>query len=304
MKQALRQRARELGFDDCRVTTANAPESAARFKQWLAEGRHGEMAWIERNAQKRVDPQQVLPGARSVIVLAASYHDPNAPTAPVPSYCALRGANALPHQAGASNGKWQMANGKFGLIARYARYRDYHDVLGERLKQLAEFVNGLGGRARARCGMWTRGRCSNASWRSAPGWASSANIPTSSAANWGTGSFSPKSSPRWTLSRIAGGEPLRLLRALHCRVPDGGHHRAVPTRCPALHLLPDHRAERSHTGRASPGDRRPHLRLRRLPPGLPLEPVRPRRAHDEDARAPRPGTAGLTGLAVAGRSGV
>jgi epoxyqueuosine reductase len=38
-----------------------------------------------------------------------------------------------------------MANGKFGLIARYARYRDYHDVLGERLKQLTEFVGKLGG---------------------------------------------------------------------------------------------------------------------------------------------------------------
>jgi epoxyqueuosine reductase len=110
MKEVLRQRARELGFDDCRVTTADAPEFAARFTQWLAEGRHGEMAYLERNAPKRVDPQQVLAGARSIITLAASYHDPRAQS---------------------------------GLIARYARYRDYHDVLGERLKQLAEFVNKL-----------------------------------------------------------------------------------------------------------------------------------------------------------------
>jgi len=73
MNESLRQRARELGFDDCRVTTANAPESAARFKEWLADGRHGEMSWIERNAAKRVDPQQVLPGTRSLITLAASY---------------------------------------------------------------------------------------------------------------------------------------------------------------------------------------------------------------------------------------
>ena len=112
MKAALRQRARELGFDDCRVTTARAPESAVRFKQWLAEGRQGEMAYLERTAPKRVDPQQVLPGARSIITLAASYHNPEA---------------------------------KSGPMARYARFRDYHDILGERLKQLVEFVNQLGG---------------------------------------------------------------------------------------------------------------------------------------------------------------
>jgi epoxyqueuosine reductase len=119
MNAALRQRARELGFDDCRVTTANAPESAPRFTQWLAERRHGEMAYLERTAPKRVDPQQVLPGARSIVTLAASYYDPD---------------SQLP-----------IANRESGFIARYARYRDYHDVLGERLKQLAEFVNRLGG---------------------------------------------------------------------------------------------------------------------------------------------------------------
>ena len=49
MKAALRQRAWELGFDDCRVTSARAPESAPRFYQWLAEGRHGQMTWLARN---------------------------------------------------------------------------------------------------------------------------------------------------------------------------------------------------------------------------------------------------------------
>jgi epoxyqueuosine reductase len=112
MKEVLRQRARDLGFDDCRVTTANVPGSASRFTQWLADRRHGEMAYLERTAPKRVDPQQVLSGARSIIMLVASYHDPN----------------------------W-----KSGPIARYARYSDYHDILGERLKELAHFVDKLGG---------------------------------------------------------------------------------------------------------------------------------------------------------------
>ena len=138
MKEALRRRARQLGFDDCRVTTANAPESAARFEQWLAEGRHGEMAWIERNAPKRVDPQQVLPGARSIIALAASY--------------ALVGRGAWGEGRVTEEAEDSCAGptgthypSPSGFIARYARYGDYHDVLGERLKQLTAFANGLGG---------------------------------------------------------------------------------------------------------------------------------------------------------------
>ena len=197
MKEVLRQRARELGFDDCRVTTAIAPESVFRFTQWLADHRHGDMAYLERTAPKRVDPQQVLPGARSVITLAASYHDPNAPTAPASSNRALWGAPAPLHKVRPSNGKWQMANGTVGLIARYARYRDYHDVLGERLKQLTEFVNESGGGGTR--SLWY---VDTGPLLERPGWASSASIPISSAANWATGSSFRKSSPRWHSSRM------------------------------------------------------------------------------------------------------
>ncbi len=138
MKDAVRQRARALGFDDCRVTTANAPESAAQFRRWLAEGRHGEMAWLERNAPKRVDPQQVLPGARSIIVLAASYHLANSKdTIPEPRQAAPR--------RGDVNRQSPIADSRCGLVARYARYTDYHDILGERLKELAAFVDERGG---------------------------------------------------------------------------------------------------------------------------------------------------------------
>jgi len=73
MKEGIRQRARELGFDDCRFTDAAAPESAPRFLEWINSRQHGEMAYLERNAQKRVDLRKVLPGAKTVIALAASY---------------------------------------------------------------------------------------------------------------------------------------------------------------------------------------------------------------------------------------
>ena len=116
MKEKIRQRALELGFDDCRFTTAAAPASAEQFQKWLAQNRHGEMSWLERNEAKRIDPQKVLPEAGSMICLASSY---------------------------------QIANQKSGDVARYARFDDYHDVLGGRLKLLAGFVNQLGEQTRS-----------------------------------------------------------------------------------------------------------------------------------------------------------
>ena len=118
MKAAVRARARELGFDACRVTSADPPGTAGQFQAWLAAGRQGGMAYLARNAAKRADPQSVLPGARSVICLAASYPADEQPPPP-----------ASPR----------------GLVARYARFADYHDVLAEKLRALTEFVNALGG---------------------------------------------------------------------------------------------------------------------------------------------------------------
>ena len=119
MKAAIRQRALELGFDDCRCTTAAAPASADQFQNWLAENKNGEMAWLARNAPKRVDPQKVLSGAKSVIAMAASYQT--------------------------ENQKSEIRNQKSGVVARYAQFDDYHDVLAEKLKALTQFVDELGG---------------------------------------------------------------------------------------------------------------------------------------------------------------
>ena len=139
MKEFLRQRARELGFDDCRITTANAPESASRFIQWLGEQRHGEMSYLERTAPKRIDPQQVLAQARSIVTLAASY--------------AGRGESVVSSQlspAKPTNDEPQLLTTDHGLrtkgiVARYARFTDYHDVLAVPLKQLAGFIHDVGG---------------------------------------------------------------------------------------------------------------------------------------------------------------
>ncbi|MBI3417959.1 MAG: tRNA epoxyqueuosine(34) reductase QueG [Verrucomicrobia bacterium] len=122
MKAVIRERALALDFDACRFTSAAGPASAAQFQAWLDAGRHGEMSYLQRNAGKRIDPDKILPGARSIITLATSYH--GAPDDSVPA-------------VGRST----------GLVARYARFDDYHDVLAERLIKLAEFVDQLGGGA-------------------------------------------------------------------------------------------------------------------------------------------------------------
>ena len=120
MKDQIKARARELGFDDCRITTAQAPKTSRHFEEWLARQSHGEMAWLQRNAFKRIDPSQVLKEARSIVSLAISYHSP--------SFSSLPSVQSLS-----------------GQIARYARYRDYHDILAEPLRKLTDFISELAG---------------------------------------------------------------------------------------------------------------------------------------------------------------
>jgi epoxyqueuosine reductase len=118
MKEPIRQHALELGFDACRFTTARPPQTAKNFQDWVAGKKFGEMQWLERNAEKRIEPQKVLSEAKSIICLAASYFQE-------PSTFNLQPST--------------------GLVARYAQFSDYHDVLGDKLKSLAQFVDELGG---------------------------------------------------------------------------------------------------------------------------------------------------------------
>ena len=76
------------------------------------------MGYLERNAFKRVNPNEVLNGAKSVVVLASAYGPPVS--------------------------KLQQPDPR-GVIARYAQHADYHDVLADRLKILSDFIDELGG---------------------------------------------------------------------------------------------------------------------------------------------------------------
>jgi len=120
---AIKRLALELGFDACRITTAAPPATANHFLSALERGDHGEMAWLARNAEKRVDPDRVLPGARSLVVLAISYARPESD-----SVHASRSVPTTP----------------VGVVARYARHADYHDVLAGPLRTLSDAINALG----------------------------------------------------------------------------------------------------------------------------------------------------------------
>jgi len=137
VKAAIRQRARELGFDDCRFTAAAAPEHAAQFQRWLAEGRHGEMTWLARSAAKRVEPQLVLAGAKSLITLAVSYARAEEV---ISNQCSVFSG---PRPPALLNTEHCLLN--TGVVARYARFADYHDVLAAPLRDLTEFVSTQGG---------------------------------------------------------------------------------------------------------------------------------------------------------------
>jgi epoxyqueuosine reductase len=118
LSRQIRECAQAIGFDLVGITTAQPPQHAEQFQNWLAKEFHGEMAYMAKNAPKRVDPQNVLSGARSIIVVGLNYFN------------------------GAA-GDVQATNGR---IARYAwGERDYHDVMGEKLEQLAGFVRDAGG---------------------------------------------------------------------------------------------------------------------------------------------------------------
>ena len=112
--------AEELGFDECRITTAHEATHAEVYDQWIADGTYGDMDWMAKAPERRRDPRVVLPGAQSVVVLALNYHQQRPPES---------------GEAGAR-----------GEIARYAWGDDYHDVIEKRLKRFcAELESRFGG---------------------------------------------------------------------------------------------------------------------------------------------------------------
>jgi len=108
---------RELGFQQVGVSDLDLGTASEHFRQWLADGFHGDMHYMAEHAALRLDPAALYPGTIRVISVRMDYWPESR------------------HQALA-----QLENPSAAYISRYALGRDYHKLLRKRLKQLAERI--------------------------------------------------------------------------------------------------------------------------------------------------------------------
>lgn len=102
-----------LGFLSCGISQADFLEDEApRLEQWLNQGHHGSMSYMERHFDKRLDPRLLVPGAKSVVSLLLNYHTDK-----------------------------KQADPKAPKISSYAYGKDYHFVIKEKLKELMQIIH-------------------------------------------------------------------------------------------------------------------------------------------------------------------
>ncbi|SNB66083.1 epoxyqueuosine reductase [Arboricoccus pini] len=117
----IRERAEALGFSSIRFTKADLPPVVQdRYRQAIGLGRHGSMAWLAAEPDRRSSPVHLWPEARSAITLAMNY-----------------GPSADPRPELEAKGR--------AYISVYARHRDYHEVIKGRLKELGQWLHRVGG---------------------------------------------------------------------------------------------------------------------------------------------------------------
>lgn len=108
MRERLEAEAKALGFHAFGVTAVPLELRHDYYEKWIAEGQHGTMDWMERNNDRRLHPQALIPEARSILVVAMNYYQPD-PERPY-------------------------------RIAKYALGDDYHNLILRRLKKLCRIM--------------------------------------------------------------------------------------------------------------------------------------------------------------------
>lgn len=112
ISQQIKERASELGFDLCGIAPSHPlPEREKILRDWCKRGMNGGMGYLERSIEKRVNPDFLLPGAKSVIVMGSNYYtSDNQVEKDVP------------------------------ILSRYAFGSDYHDVIIKKLDQIIDLI--------------------------------------------------------------------------------------------------------------------------------------------------------------------
>lgn len=113
LTEQIKSKALELGFSKVGIARADAlSDEGARLNEWLNRGWHASMQWMGKNAEKRMDPSRVVPGAKSVISVAINYFTPQE----------------------------HSEDPKHGKISRYAWGDDYHSLVTKRIQTLFECI--------------------------------------------------------------------------------------------------------------------------------------------------------------------
>ncbi|MDD4108932.1 MAG: tRNA epoxyqueuosine(34) reductase QueG [Prolixibacteraceae bacterium] len=112
ISEKIKNQAKILGFTECAIIAADSlKEEQERFRYWIESGMHGEMNYMSRNMEKRLDPGLLLENAKSIIIVLLNYFtnrkqsDPEAP-----------------------------------VISKYALGQDYHKVIKNKLRELLQFI--------------------------------------------------------------------------------------------------------------------------------------------------------------------
>jgi epoxyqueuosine reductase len=122
--ERIKAKARAIGFHKVGIARAEVlNEERERLETWLRRGFHGEMPYLARDPGQRTDPGKIFPGARSVIAVALNYYTDHQ------------------HEVGNTSGSGRVQDEPVtGKVSRYAWGDDYHEVVGEKLRELLTWI--------------------------------------------------------------------------------------------------------------------------------------------------------------------
>lgn len=125
LAQQIKELGKQAGFADVRISDVDLSAVEQRYHQWIEAGYHGEMAYMASHGSKRYRPDELVPGTVRVISVRMDY---------------------LPQNTGSDWREREKSHAAdTAVISIYARGRDYHKVLRQRLQQLAERIAALVG---------------------------------------------------------------------------------------------------------------------------------------------------------------